>query len=79
MLSQVLAAEERTNGIRVVTISPGAVNTPIWDSGTVKGAEFDRSGMLTPEIVAQAILQAVLLPQEAVIENMTLLPSMGTL
>lgn len=77
-LSQVLAAEERANGIRVTTVFPGAVNTPIWDTDTVS-ADFDRSVMLTPEIVARAILQAVQLPAEAVVEEMIVLPSAGTL
>jgi NADP-dependent 3-hydroxy acid dehydrogenase YdfG len=35
--------------------------------------------MLKPETVAQAILQAVLLPQEAVIEQLTITPSIGAL
>lgn len=77
-LSQVLAAEERANGIRVIAVSPGAVNTPIWDSDTVE-ADFDRSRMLTPDIVAQTILNAVLLPQNAVIEDLDLMPSAGAL
>ncbi|ACK71748.1 short-chain dehydrogenase/reductase SDR [Gloeothece citriformis PCC 7424] len=76
--SKVLAAEERANGIRVMTISPGAVNTPIWDTDTVQ-ADLDRSVMLHPETVAQAILQAALLPKEAVIDEMTIMPSSGTL
>jgi short-subunit dehydrogenase len=78
MLSQVLAAEERTHGIRVVTISPGAVNTPIWDTATVQ-ANLERSQMLTPEVIAQAVVQTVLLPQGAVIESMTLVPLAGAL
>lgn len=77
-LSKILAAEERSNGIRVVTISPGAVNTPIWDTDTVQ-ADFDRSGMLTPEIVAQTLLHAALLPEQAVIEDLTVMPSAGAL
>jgi short-subunit dehydrogenase len=76
--SKVLGAEERSNGIRVMTILPGAVNTPIWDTSTVQ-ADFDRTAMLTPDVVAQTILQAALLPAEAVIEEMTILPSAGTL
>jgi NAD(P)-dependent dehydrogenase (short-subunit alcohol dehydrogenase family) len=75
-LSKVLAAEERSHGIRVVTVYPGAVNTPIWDTDTVN-ADFDRSKMLTPEVVAEAILDTILLPQEAVIEELTLMPSAG--
>lgn len=77
-LSQCLSAEERGNGIRVTTISPGAVNTPIWDTDTVK-VELNRSAMLTAEMVAETILQAVLLPQSAVIENLTVTPSLGAL
>jgi len=77
-LSKTLAAEERSHGIRVMTISPGAVNTPLWDTDTVT-AEFDRSRMLTPEIVAQSILQAVLLPEQAVIQELILMPSAGAL
>lgn len=76
--SQVLAQEERSHGIRVMNICPGAVNTPIWDTETVK-ADFDRSLMLSPETVAASILHAALLPQTAVIENLTLMPSAGTL
>jgi short-subunit dehydrogenase len=77
-LSKTLAAEERPNGIRVVTFSPGAVNTPIWDTETVS-ADLDRAAMLTPEIVAQSILHTALLPDGAVIEEMTLMPSGGAL
>ncbi|MDP8964386.1 MAG: SDR family oxidoreductase [Cyanobacteriota bacterium] len=77
-LSKTLAAEERTHGIRVVTISPGAVNTPLWDTDTVQ-MDFNRSAMLTPEIVAQSILHTALVPEQAVIESVTLMPSAGTL
>lgn len=77
-LSKVLAAEERGHGVRVVTISPGAVNTPIWDTDTVD-ADFDRTQMLTPEVVAQTILNAVMLPSYAVVEEISLMPSAGAL
>ncbi len=77
-LSKTLAAEERANGIRVSAICPGSVNTPIWDTDTVK-ADFDRSAMLTPEIVAQSILQVALLPEKAAIEELTLTASAGVL
>jgi short-subunit dehydrogenase len=76
-LSKALAAEERANGIRVSAICPGSVNTPLWDTETVQ-ADFDRSAMLTPEIVAETILHTVLLPQQAVIEELILMPNAGT-
>ena len=77
-LSKTLAAEERPHGIRVVTFSPGAVNTPIWDTDTVQ-IDLNRSAMLTPEIVAQSILYAVMMPEQAVIDSVTLMPSAGAL
>lgn len=76
-LSKTLAMEERANGIRVTAICPGSVNTPIWDTETVQ-ADFDRSAMLTPEVVAESILHIASLPPEATIEELTLMPSIGT-
>ncbi|MGL5079472.1 MAG: SDR family oxidoreductase [Waterburya sp.] len=77
-LSKALSVEERENGIRTVTISPGSVNTPIWDTDTVQ-ADFNRSAMLTPEIVAQSILHTALLPKQAVVEEMIVMPTGGAL
>lgn len=77
-LSKTLAAEERANGIRVTAICPGSVDTEFWDTETVH-IKFDRSSMLTPEIVAQSILHTALLPEQAVVEELTLMPSAGVL
>lgn len=77
-LSKALSVEEREHGIRTVTISPGSVNTPIWDTDTVQ-ADFNRQAMLTPEIVAQSILHTALLPTQAVVEEMIVMPSGGAL
>ncbi|MBD3883209.1 SDR family oxidoreductase [Phormidium tenue FACHB-886] len=77
-LSKILAAEERDNGIRVTLITPGSTNTSIWDTDTVQ-ANFDRSKMLTPEAIAQSILHAALLPPQAVIEELIVMPSAGAL
>ena len=76
-LSKTLAAEERQNGIRVTAICPGSVNSSLWDTETVR-ANFDRSAMLTPEVVAQSILHTALLPASAVIEELILMPNVGT-
>lgn len=77
-LSKALAAEERAHGIRVMSLCPGAVDTPLWDSETVQ-MEFDRAAMLSPESVAQTILHAVQLPQQAVVEELVLMPQGGAL
>jgi short-subunit dehydrogenase len=76
--SRVLAVEERANGIRVTIISPGSVNTPIWDTDSVR-ADLDRSAMLTPDVVARSILHAVSLPSGAVVDTMAILPGAGAL
>ncbi|MGB2926799.1 MAG: SDR family oxidoreductase [Limnothrix sp.] len=77
-LSQAIAVEEKANGIRVTTIMPGAVNTPIWDTETVD-ADFDRTIMLTPEDIANSILHIAQSPANANIEEMIVTPSAGAL
>ncbi|NJM61390.1 MAG: short-chain dehydrogenase, partial [Oscillatoriales cyanobacterium RU_3_3] len=77
-LSKTLAAEERSRGIRVTAICPGSVNTPLWDTDTVQ-ADFDRTAMLTPEMVADSILHAVQFPANAVVEEITLVSNAGVL
>jgi NADP-dependent 3-hydroxy acid dehydrogenase YdfG len=76
-MTKTLAQEERAYGIRVVALCPGAVNTPLWDTDTVQ-ADFDRSQMLTPEDVADAIVHAALLPQHVVLDELVLMPNAGT-
>ncbi|MEB3268587.1 MAG: SDR family oxidoreductase [Leptolyngbya sp.] len=75
-LSRIWAAEEREHGIRVTVVAPGAVNTPLWDTDTVQ-ADFPRAAMLTPEIVAQAIVDTLQLPATAVVEELKLMPGGG--
>jgi NADP-dependent 3-hydroxy acid dehydrogenase YdfG len=77
-LSKALAAEERAHGVRVIALCPGAVDTPLWESDTVQ-MEFDRTAMLSPESVAQTILHIVRLPQQAVVEELVLMPQGGAL
>ncbi len=77
-LTKTLAAEERDRGIRAIAISPGAVNTPLWDTDTVS-ADLNRAAMLDPKVVAEAVVRAALLPLGATIEEMTISPSAGAL
>lgn len=77
-LSGAITTEESANGIRVVTVSPGAVNTGLWDTDTVD-ADFERSQMLTPETVAQTILHTVQMPPGALISQVTITPTQGSL
>lgn len=77
-LTKTLAAEERDRGIRAIVISPGAVNTPLWDTEAVR-VELDRAAMLDPQVVAATIVQAALLPAGATVEELTITPSAGAL
>jgi NADP-dependent 3-hydroxy acid dehydrogenase YdfG len=74
--SRVLAEELRADGVRVGVVSPGAVDTPLWDA--IPGAP-DRARMLTPDAVARAVLLMVTLPPGATLEELTLLPAGGIL
>lgn len=74
--ARVLAEEVRAVGVRVGVLSPGAVDTPLWDS--VPGRP-DRERMLAVEDVARAALLMVALPARASLEELTLLPAGGIL
>lgn len=76
--SRSLALEEASQGIRVTTVTLGAVNTPLWDTPTVH-ADLDRRAMLDPADVAHALLQLAEQPPRQRIENLTLLPAAGAL
>lgn len=76
--SRCLAVEERAHGIRVSTITLGAVNTPLWDSETVDSS-FDRHAMLDTGRVADALLFLAQQPATQVVEDLTLMPAAGAL
>jgi NAD(P)-dependent dehydrogenase (short-subunit alcohol dehydrogenase family) len=74
--SRCLAEEERSHGIRVSTLTLGAVNTPLWDSATVHSS-FDRRAMLSPEQAAEALVSLALQPASQIVEDLTLMPAGG--
>jgi len=76
--SRCLAEEERSHGIRVSTLTLGAVNTPLWDSATVHSS-FDRRAMLSADRVAETLLSLALQPSSQLVEDVTLMPAAGVL
>ena len=76
--SRCLAEEERSHGIRVSTLTLGAVNTPLWDTETVHSS-FDRHAMLTPERVAETLWSLAQQPSSQLVEDLTLMPAAGVL
>jgi 3-oxoacyl-[acyl-carrier protein] reductase len=71
-----LREELRDRGIRVIAFLPGATDTPLWD---VFWPEAPRNKMVRPATVAQALVNALKLPPESTIEEMSILPASGTL
>jgi len=76
--SRCLAEEERSHGIRVSTLTLGAVNTPLWDSATVHSS-FDRRAMLSADRVAETLLSLAQQPSSHHVEDVTLMPAAGVL
>ena len=74
--SKALAMEVRRQGLRVITVTPGAVDTPLWDAA---GADFDRSRMLTPGDVAEAVHGALTFSASAVQDEVLVMPADGVL
>ena len=75
-LTRTLREELRPRGIRVIALMPGATNTDIWNQFW---PEAPRKRMLRAETVAQAVLDALLLPSESTMEEITLMPTGGAL
>ena len=71
-----LAEEERKHSIRACTLTLGAVNSSIWDTKTVK-SDFNRDEMLQVENAANELLHMASQPSNQVIEDLTLMPSIG--
>ena len=66
------------HGIRVSTLTLGAVNTPLWDSETVHSS-FDRHAMLDSERAADALLYLAQQPASQMVDDLTLMPAAGAL
>ena len=75
-LTGTLREELRPRGIRVIGLLPGATNTDIWKT---LWPHAPRRKMMSPATVAQAVVQAILLPANATVETLEILPTVGTL
>ena len=75
-LTNTLREELRPRGIRVIALLPGATNTDIW---TTLWPQAPRRKMISPQTVAEAVVQAIVLPPNATVESLEILPTAGTL
>ena len=76
MFTKCLREEERPNSIRACTVTLGSVNTPLWESESIK-SDFDRSSMLSSTNVSNTILYIAEQPESQLIEDLTLMPAGG--
>lgn len=60
----------------MIGLLPGATDTDIWKTLWPKAP---RRKMMSAETVAQAVVQAILLPANATVEKIEIRPSAGTL
>lgn len=76
MLADCLRSEVRGRGIRVISVFPGATNTPIWpEQVRTKHA----GSMMTPEDVARAVVETCTTSSRVLIEEIRLQPVGGAL
>jgi NADP-dependent 3-hydroxy acid dehydrogenase YdfG len=74
-MHEVLRLELNGSGVRATLVSPGPVNTDMWDGITFGGTERivpDRAAMLAPADVARAVLYAVTQPAAVNIDELRL-------
>src|SRR5262249_36637679 len=74
-LAMAVAAEERPNGIRVSSIYPGEVNTPILEARPEPVSEERKRAMLQPDDVAAAVLFIATLPAHVAIPELIITPA----
>jgi NAD(P)-dependent dehydrogenase (short-subunit alcohol dehydrogenase family) len=75
-MSDCMRLEVRKSGVRVLTVHPGATDTPIWPD-PVRAKHGER--MMRPDDVAGAIIAACKAPQSIMVEELVIQPIGGPL
>jgi 3-oxoacyl-[acyl-carrier protein] reductase len=71
--SRSLMLEVRRDGIRVITVCPGSVDTPLLRNAPAFATNFDR--ILQPEDVADTVVDALKLPRRAMVSELEIRPA----
>ena len=75
-LTNTLREELRPKGIRVIALMSGATDTEIWNTFW---PQAPRKKMMSPATIAQAVAHAILLPANATVEILEIIPTAGLL
>ena len=70
--AKALSLEVRRRGVRVVTVSPGQVDTPMWQADMEHVA--DRADMLTAEEVARVVISAINISDRQAVDEVHISP-----
>lgn len=71
-----LREELRPKGIRVIGLQPGATDTDIWKT---LWPQAPRKKMISAATIAKVVVDAIVLPANACVETLEILPTTGTL
>lgn len=74
-LGLVLACEEKDSGVRVSNVYPGEIDTPILEHRPTPVSEAQRSVILKPEDVAEAVLFVASLPPRVSVPELVIKPT----
>ena len=75
-LTDTVREELRPRGIRVIALMVGATATDIWEA---PWPDAPRKKMMSAETVARAVVDAILLPADSTVEEVTIRPTAGSL
>ncbi len=76
-ISDTVALEGEASGLRVCSICPGAVDTPIWDKKELPPDEATRRAMLDTDDIADILMSVLTLPGHVRVESVIVTPAPG--
>ncbi|MGP4041838.1 SDR family oxidoreductase [Gracilibacillus sp. D59] len=75
-LTKVLQQELRREGVRITSVLPGAINSSFWDHVSF---DLDVDNMIPVESIAEHLIYLICQPQQAVVDEITIMPPNGIL
>lgn len=74
-IASAINAEEADSGIRVTSIFPGEINTPILNERPVKVPDEQKARMVHPEDIASLVVSIAQLPKHVVVPELIIKPT----
>ena len=74
-MASAINAEEAVNGIRITSIFPGEINTPILDERPVKVPDEQKARMVHPEDIGSLIVAIAQHPKHVVVPELVIKPT----